>query len=100
MSQKTYEKKMNTYRSAQTILEKQHEALVQEVRRFKNFIALSAAYFIASIGVLGVVLTCWIDVLRKRPLEWQWLQITALCIFAFVFLVGATFVSLLLKKEE
>ena len=96
---KQVKKNVDTIRSRQTILERNHKLLVEELRRFKQFIALSAAYFLASIGVLGVTLTIWIDVLRERPIEWEWMQISALGIFAFIFLVGALFVSLLLKKE-
>lgn len=100
MSKKAIKKKLNEYRSEQVTQDRKIEGLTSEVRRMKHFLALGAGYFISTIGGVGVIGTIYIDILRKRPLEWQWMQITALGLFMFIFLIGAAFVSWLLKTNK
>ena len=72
---------------------------LEMLKQFKEDTLTICAWLLFIVGSLGFAITLFVDVIRTTPIEFHWLQVSALGIFLVITLIGIVAISLSQKKE-
>lgn len=88
---------INTIGSKATNALNATEGLSQRLNRVEG-IAYASACILAATGLVGAIITLFLDPIRTRPSEWDYLQISGILLFSGLFVVGVYLVSYMRQR--
>ena len=91
-----------TNATAKKAREEAEDALSQ-IKRLKELVLHGVIYTLVGIGFFGVLITLFIDQIRKgiyeaRAWEWGWIQWVALTVFLGIFMASAILLKFVREK--